>query len=194
MKCTTKRNPRAKPPKRNSRAKPPEATQFAFFGRAFKRGAPLSNISPTERTGGGVVGVFEVGVTGVSVGCAGISFGAGTSALPICMSIGLTLLPPDARAAGRAEPAEGGNEGPSRRERASSIERPMFWMIERTCWALRVGRFGFITDTPNFDRYELDRYKPERQRDKGVRKCRTRPESACCTTRIGREAREVWQR
>jgi hypothetical protein len=70
----------------------------------------------------------------------------------------------------------------------------MFWMIERTCWALRVGRFGFITDTPNFDRYELDRYKPERQRDKGVRKCRARPESACCTLRIGREACEVWQR
>ena len=165
--------------------------QLAFLGRAFKRGASLSNISPTERTGGGVVGVFEVGVTGVSVGCTDINFGAGTSALPIWISIGFTLLPPDARAAGRAEPAEGGNEGPSRRERASSIERPMFWMIERTCWAFRVGRFGFITDTPNFDRYELDRYKRERE---GVRKCRTRPETACCTLRIGREAREVWQR
>ncbi|MEY2796221.1 MAG: hypothetical protein RIR10_1937, partial [Planctomycetota bacterium] len=137
--------------------------QLAFLGRAFKRGAPLSNISPTERTGGGVAGVFEVGVVGVFVGCTDV----GTSALPIWISIGFTPLPPEARATGAAEPAEGGNEGPSRRERASSIERPMFWMIERTCWALRVGRFGFITDTPNFDGYELDRYKPERQ---GARK------------------------
>jgi hypothetical protein len=166
--------------------------QLAFLGRAFKRGASLSNISPTERTGGGVVGVFEVGATGVSVGCADVSFGVGTSALPICMSIGLRLFPLDARAAGTAEPAEGGNEGPSRRERASSIERPMFWMIERTCWALRVGRFGFITDAPKFDRYELDRYKQEAQTtgtDGEVRRG-----TPSCRIRIGREACEVWQR
>ena len=166
--------------------------QLAFLGRAFKRGASLSNISPTERTGGGVVGVFEVGATGVSVGCADVIFGVGTSALPICMSIGLRLFPLDARAAGTAEPAEGGNEGPSRRERASSIERPMFWMIERTCWALRVGRFGFITDAPKFDRYELDRYKQEAQTtgtDGEVRRG-----TPTCRIRIGREACEVWQR
>jgi hypothetical protein len=34
-----------------------------------------------------------------------------------------------------------GTVGPSRRVRASSIERPMFWMSERSCCALRVDRF-----------------------------------------------------
>ncbi|MDI9402540.1 MAG: hypothetical protein QM516_01595 [Limnohabitans sp.] len=130
--------------------------QLARFGRAFKRGVDSLNISCADRTGGGVwdgtaearlvelevepVGELEVELevelvllgavaTGAIARCELPRCDAPSSAVGIPMRISsesslrlLDCVPVDAPDA----PPDALCTGPSLRERASSIERPMF--------------------------------------------------------------------
>lgn len=109
--------------------------QSTFLGRALSRAPPSPNISVAARIGGGTVFPGVVVARGRLLGALGVGVFVGAGiALPVVATGTATVL------AAFTGPAAG---VPKRRSRASSIDRPMFWMIERTCWALRVGRGVF---------------------------------------------------
>jgi hypothetical protein len=115
------------------------------------------NISCAERTGGATAGSVLRDAGAAAVGAAlRVALGAEIETgveVEVAVATEVAALAATARdSAALGEPFDAdaptetkGSFGPRRRLRASSIERPMFWMIERTCWMLRVGRGEFMS-------------------------------------------------
>jgi hypothetical protein len=130
-----------------------EGAQAGRLGRAFRRGVSPENISCAERTGGATAGSVLRDAASEGDAGAGDAVGDAIDAVRVAVDAAIEALADAARdSAALGEPFDAaaptdtkGSFGPRRRLRASSIERPMFWMIERTCWMLRVGRGEFMS-------------------------------------------------